>query len=204
MGCFQYAVHSLQWSRCAGLSAHTSCWRSRGSRTFFFNVRTRMVRRHPPTHWCACSHRHTYAPGTTPGAHHIIHHMLQPQGLPRANRNGEIKHSLALVLSHEAHNTSLHTLAQTQAITSPIISQMRALRFREVNSPRVTRPGASCRDPSLPPLCFGLCSPRRARAAAERRPRDAIPSDRQSVAVTCGAGWMPTPHSWSSQRPPQL
>lgn len=69
----------------------------------------------------------------------------QPKGPPLANRNGKIKLTLLRWLCPtRLNNTSLYTLAQTLAFIypTPIISQMKARRFREFNSPRATRPGA--------------------------------------------------------------
>lgn len=109
-------------------------------------------------HWCACSHRHTCVLGTTLGAHHILRYMLQPKGLPRTNRNGEIKHTLLHKFCPMRLTIHLYMhLCKHGLVFPPIIAQMKALRFREVNWSGVTRSGVGCREPSLPALFSDLC-----------------------------------------------
>ena len=103
-------------------------------------------------------------------------------------------------MSHEAHNTSLPTAAQTLAISSSHISQMEALRFREVNLPRLTRPDAGCRDSSLPPLDSGLCSLRTREQRPWGHPFQSEMEGGQSA--DRGAAQGLTPHS-SSALPPR-
>lgn len=110
-------------------------------------------------------------------------------------------------MSREAHNTSLHTLAQTLAITSSIISQMKALRFREVNSPGATSPGAAAGTPASLPRALAH-APWEARGCLQNRgPQTTVPVPGREQSG-CRARSRMDAHSLpllftASQRPPQ-
>lgn len=135
------------------LSSHI-CRRSHGFRTSSLDVRTGLASQGMRTHTdhiCPGDHTAGWGARHWPCVQSYNPSHYNPRdyliGIVKLVKLNTLSSS---VLSHEAHNTSLHPLAQTLALTSPRISQMRALRFREVNLPRLTRPGAGCRDSSPP------------------------------------------------------